>query len=265
MTSSKDKETNMLKDPFFISVISILVLIVISVMAIVYYNNSPSSVTTTTHSQISNPEDLKVVTPENEQNSTPSSGDCAEDTWLCENWGECNRNNDQVRICHKTFDCPFIETPSPFTSRYCKFDTSKFEEAENASEALITKSFKEMVVKVKNAPGSLITKSYDSGIANVTLTYRIVKELTTQGWREIFVFEAFNINYIDDFGQRLPENEYIKGKTSLRDINLDGIPDDVWVNGLPDLKFVPLDNRPDIDLLLLIWRGGILYFADNIL
>ena len=44
---------------------------------------------------------------------------CSEDTWNCAPWSACNKVGHQTRTCRRTFDCPAITTPRPFTDRLC--------------------------------------------------------------------------------------------------------------------------------------------------
>ena len=44
---------------------------------------------------------------------------CTSDIWSCNDWGSCSALGNQTRNCTKTFDCPFVDTPSAITSQSC--------------------------------------------------------------------------------------------------------------------------------------------------
>lgn len=44
---------------------------------------------------------------------------CTADVWSCYNWGYCLSSGTRTRSCNKTFDCQFVDTPSPETSQTC--------------------------------------------------------------------------------------------------------------------------------------------------
>ncbi|KKS42094.1 MAG: hypothetical protein UV02_C0020G0005 [Candidatus Kuenenbacteria bacterium GW2011_GWA2_42_15] len=49
------------------------------------------------------------------------SPSCNVDTWACGGWSVCSSGGQQSRICNKTLDCGFVDTPSPVITQSCSY------------------------------------------------------------------------------------------------------------------------------------------------